>query len=235
MRNGEQKMTDIQKSLMDMQDLEYRDFNSSLMPGVPKESVIGVRIPEIRKYARTLYKTGEWEKFITELPHTYYEENALHMILLCNIKDYDTCIKYINEFLPYVDNWAVGDSGVPDCYKKNLNKLMTEVKVWIQSDRAYTVRYAVGVLMRLFLDEHFDKRYLAMAAGVKSEEYYVNMMVAWYFATALAKQWDSTIDYIEDRKLTPWIHNKTIQKAVESYRITQQQKVYLKSMRIKKA
>ena len=157
------------------------------------------------------------------------------MILLCNIKDYDTCIKYINEFLPYIDNWAVCDSGVPDCYKKNLNKLMTEVKVWIQSDRAYTVRYAVGVLMRLFLDEHFDKEYLTMAAGVKSEEYYVNMMVAWYFATALAKQWDSTITYIEDRKLTPWIHNKTIQKAVESYRITQQQKVYLKSMRIKKA
>ena len=235
MRNEEQKMTDIQKSLMDMQDLGYRDFNSSLLPGVPKESVIGVRIPEIRKYARTLYKTGEWEKFITELPHTYYEENALHMILLCNIKDYDTCIKYINEFLPYIDNWAVCDSGVPDCYKKNLNKLMTEVKVWIQSDRAYTVRYAVGVLMRLFLDEHFDKRYLAMVADIESEEYYVNMMVAWYFATALAKQWDSTITYIEDRKLTPWIHNKTIQKAVESYRITPQQKVYLKSMRIKKA
>lgn len=235
MRNGEQKMTDIQKSLMDMQDLEYRDFNSSLLPGVPKESVIGVRIPEIRKYARTLYKTGEWEKFITELPHTYYEENALHMILLCNIKDYDTCIKYINEFLPYVDNWAVCDSGVPDCFKKNLDKLMTEVKVWIKSDRTYTVRYAVGVLMRLFLDEHFDKRYLAMAAGVESEGYYVNMMVAWYFATALAKQWDSTIAYIEDRKLTPWVHNKTIQKAVESYRITPQQKVYLKSMRIKKA
>lgn len=235
MRNGEQKMTDIQKILMDMQDLKYRDFNSSLLPGVPKESVIGVRIPEIRKYARTLYKTGEWEQFIIELPHTYYEENALHMILLCNIKDYDICIKYINEFLPYVDNWAVCDSGVPDCFKKNLDKLMTEVKVWIKSDRTYTVRYAVGVLMRLFLDEHFDKRYLAMVADIESEEYYVNMMVAWYFATALAKQWDSTIAYIEDRKLTPWVHNKTIQKAVESYRITPQQKVYLKSMRIKKA
>ena len=231
MRNGEQKMTDIQKSLMDMQDLGYRDFNSSLLPGVPKESVIGVRIPEIRKYARTLYKTGEWEKFITELPHTYYEENALHMILLCNIKDYDTCIKYINEFLPYIDNWAVCDSGVPDCYKKNLDKLMTEVKVWIQSDRAYTVRYAVGVLMRLFLDEHFDKEYLTMAAGVKSEEYYVNMMVAWYFATALAKQPDAALPWLTEKRLDLWTHNKAIQKAVESRRIPPGMKQLLRGLR----
>ena len=225
----------VQQMLFELEDLGYKEFHSHLMPTVDPDTVIGVRTPELRRLAGKLAKDPEINLFLDTLPHTYYEENALHMILLCNIKDYDTCIKYINEFLPYIDNWAVCDSGVPDCYKKNLDKLMTEVKVWIQSDRTYTVRYAVGVLMRLFLDEHFDKEYLTMAAGVKSEEYYVNMMVAWYFATALAKQWDSTITYIEDRKLTPWIHNKTIQKAVESYRITQQQKVYLKSMRIKKA
>ena len=231
MRNGEQKMTDIQKSLMDMQDLEYRDFNSSLMPGVPKESVIGVRIPEIRKYARTLYKTGEWEKFITELPHTYYEENALHMILLCNIKDYDTCIKYINEFLPYIDNWAVCDIISPAVFKKQRQALLKEIPAWIASPHPYMCRFGIEMLMSHFLDVDFDPRYLELPAAVHSSEYYVNMMIAWYFATALAKQWDASLPYIQEQRLEKWVHNKTIQKAIESRRITDEQKSLLRSMK----
>ena len=231
MRNGEQKMTDIQKSLMDMQDLGYRDFNSSLLPGVPKESVIGVRIPEIRKYARTLYKTGEWEKFITELPHTYYEENALHMILLCNIKDYDTCIKYINEFLPYIDNWAVCDTLSPKVFAKHKAQLLENILRWSSSSHTYTCRFGLRMLMTHFLDDSFSADFLEIPAAIRSEEYYVKMMVAWFFATALAKQWEATLPYLENRQLDPWTHRKTIQKAIESYRIPPERKDYLRTLR----
>ena len=231
MRNGEQKMTDIQKSLMDMQDLGYRDFNSSLLPGVPKESVIGVRIPEIRKYARTLYKTGEWEKFITELPHTYYEENNLHAFIISEYKDYAACIEALDAFLPYVDNWATCDMMVPGVLKKDLPKTMDKIREWLSSEKTYTIRFGLGMIMRFYLEDAFDTEYLTMAASVTSEEYYVKMMIAWLFATALAKQYKATIPFIEQRCLEPWTHRKAIQKAIESRRITEEQKQYLRTLK----
>ena len=224
-------MTHLQEELFKLQDTVYRNFNSSLMPGVDKEAVIGVRIPVLRKFAKEYAKSGETERFMRELPHKYYEENNLHMMIIGQIKDYDKCIEEIERFLPYINNWATCDFPVPKCFNKNKEDIIAKARKWIKSDRTYTIRYGMGVMMRLFLDEDFKEEYIQLVAGVKSEEYYVNMMIAWYLATALAKQWDATIPYLEERKLSPWVHRKTIQKAVESYRITDEQKVYLKTLR----
>ena len=224
-------MTHLQEELFKLQDTAYRDFHSSLMPGVDKEAVIGVRIPVLRKFAKEYAKSGETEQFMRELPHKYYEENNLHMMLIAQIKDYDKCISETEKFLPYIDNWATCDSPLPKCFDKNKEDIIVRAKNWIATDDTYVKRYGMGVMMRLFLDEDFKEEYIQIVAGVKSEEYYVNMMIAWYLATALAKQWDATIPYLEERKLSPWVHRKTIQKAVESYRITDEQKVYLKTLR----
>lgn len=226
-----EKLTRLQQQLFVLQDEEYRDFHSKLMPNIPKEDVIGIRVPVLRKFAKEFAKSDEKEKFLKELPHRYYEENNLHMMLLVEMKDYDGCMQEMERFLPYINNWATCDFPAPKCFEKHKMDVFEHIKIWIKSSQTYTVRYAIGMLMRLFLEDDFSEEYPQMVAEVSSEEYYINMMIAWYFATALAKQWDAVIPYIEQRKLSPWVHRKTIQKAVESYRITPGQKEYLKSFR----
>lgn len=223
----------IVNRLFELQDLKYRDFNAKLIPTVDKETVIGVRTPALRKLAKEITGSEEAEAFLKELPHQYYEENNLHGSLVEGIKEYDKCIKELNHFLPYVDNWATCDLMRPKCFKKHLMELLEQIKIWLKSEHIYTVRFAIEMLMTFYLDEAFEPEYLEWVSEIRSEEYYLNMMIAWYFATALAKQYDATIPYIENRKLDKWAHNKTIQKAVESYRITDEQKVYLKTLKRK--
>ena len=224
----------IRAQLFALQDKEYQIFNSRLMPTLLPETVIGVRVPLLRKLAKQLTDTPEAEVFVQDLPHFYYEENALHAFLLESVRDYGAALAATEHFLPYVDNWAVCDSFSPKVFAQHKPELLTAIRRWLGSDQVYTVRYGIGMLMRYYLDDAFRPEYLAWAAAVHSEEYYVNMMIAWYLATALAKQWDATIPYLEERKLSPWVHRKTIQKAVESFRITPEQKVYLKSLRYSK-
>jgi 3-methyladenine DNA glycosylase AlkD len=224
-------MEEIQKQLFELQDMAYRDFHSRLMPDIDKETVIGIRVPMLRKYAKSIAGTELAEKFIKELPHCYYEENNLHMMLITGIKDYDRCLTEIERFLPYIDNWATCDFPAPKCFENHKEDLLPVIKRWIASSETYTIRYGIGMLMRLYLDADFDPEYVRIVAEVKSDEYYVNMMIAWYMATALAKQWDAVIPYIEEHRMSDWVHRKTIQKAVESYRITDEQKRYLKEYR----
>lgn len=223
----------IQTELFALQDVKYKQFHSSLVPTIQSDTVIGVRVPILRKLAKELNGSVESEEFLKMLPHVYYEENNLHALLLEQIHDYDRCIDAIDAFLPYVDNWATCDILRPKCFKKHRLELLHAIGHWITSEHTYTVRFAIEMLMVHFLDEDFDPRYPQLVAGIHSDEYYINMMIAWYFATALAKQWDSILPYITAYKLAPWVHNKTIQKAVESYRITPEQKAYLKTFRIK--
>jgi len=208
-----------------MAEEEYRNFSSRLMPTVEKEKVIGIRIPRLRAYAKTL---EDYDWFLRELPHEYFEEDNLHAFLIEREKNFDRCIERLEAFLPYVDNWATCDSMRPKILRKEPEKLICHVKRWLASGKTYTVRYAIGLLMSFYLDESFDKAYLSLVAEVKSGEYYVNMMRAWYFATALAKRYDEALPYIEKGLLDVWTHNKTIQKACESLRISREQKVYLK-------
>ena len=221
----------LEKELFEMQDLKYRDFHSKLLPGIDKETIIGIRTPVLRKFTKEYAKTPGAELFMQELPHRYYEENNMHMMIASWIKDYEQCLAEVKRFLPYVNNWATCDLPAPKVFAKHKDELLPEIRRWIASDKTYTIRYGIGMLMTFYLDEDFRPEYLKMAADVESEEYYVNMMIAWYFATALAKQWDATIPYLKERKLPEWVHRKTIQKAIESYRITPEQKVYLKTLR----
>lgn len=225
------ELTKLQMQLFELQDLKYRDFHSKLMPETDKETVIGIRTPVLRKFAKEFAGTSEAEAFLRQLPHRYYEENNLHMMLITGIKDYEKCMEEIQRFLPCIDNWATCDYPAPKCFARHKDQVLEEAKRWISSGETYVIRYGIGMLMRLFLDEDFSSEYLEMAAAVQSQEYYVNMMIAWYFATALAKQWDATVPYIEQHKLSDWVHRKTVQKAVESYRITPEQKEYLKGFR----
>lgn len=228
---------EIRSALFAMQDITYRDFHSKLMPTIDKEVIIGVRTPQLRKYSKDFYKAHkeEAEIFMDSLPHTYYEENNVHAFFIEQIKDYDECIQALDEFLPYVDNWATCDMMKPKIFKKHLPELLTEIKRWIESEHIYMVRFAIGMLMNFYLDEEFEAEYPEMVAAVQSEEYYIKMMIAWYFATALAKQYDVILPYIQENRLDVWTHNKAIQKAVESYRITAQQKAYLKTLKRKEA
>ena len=226
-------MTELQKKIFAMQDLPYRDFHSKLMPTIDKETIIGVRTPELRKFAKEFAKTEECESFLKDLPHTYYEENNLHGFLLDMEKDYDKLVERLDTFLPYVDNWATCDMMRPKILKKHLKEFLPKVQEWIGSDKDYTIRYGIGMLLSFYLDEEFQLKYLEWVAKIQSEEYYVNMMIAWYFATALAKQYDATIPYIEECKLDKWTHNKAIQKAIESYRVTDEHKAYLRTFKIK--
>lgn len=226
-------MGSIQNDLFKLQDIEYRDFQIKLIPGYSTNSVIGVRTPELRKYSKKLIKENNYLSFLDELPHKYFDENQLHGFIISEIKDYDTCITYLNKFLPYVDNWATCDQTSPKVFKKHHKELLKHIKIWIKSKKTYTIRFGIGMLMQHFLDEDFKEEYLELVSNIKSDEYYVNMMIAWYFATALAKQYEKTIPYIENKKLDVWTHNKAIQKAIESYRITQEQKDYLRGLKIK--
>ena len=223
----------ITEELFKLQDKDYADFISRLTPGIPEDSIIGVRLPELRKLAAFFYKDPEHLKFLEQLPHKYYNENLLHSILLSKEKDYDICMKEVEDFLPYIDNLAVCDTLSPKIFEKNKSELLIKVRNWVSSDRTYTCRFGIGMLMRHFLDRDFLPEYLSYPAEVHSDEYYVKMMVAWLYATALAKQWDETLPYIQSGKLDKWIHNKTIQKAVESFRIPDDRKELLKKFRQK--
>lgn len=233
MDQKQQVEKDVQERLFSMQDLGYRDFHSRLMPTVDKERVIGVRTPQLRKFAREFGKTPDAEVFLASLPHHYYEENNLHGFLISAMKDYGQCMEALEAFLPYVDNWATCDLMSPKVFRARLPELLEAIRRWMQSEHTYTVRFAIGMLMSFYLDDAFDDAYPRMVAAVRSGEYYVNMMVAWYFATALAKQYEAVIPYLEEHRLDPWCHNKSIQKAVESYRIPAERKEYLKSLRWK--
>ena len=227
-------LDDIRGELFKMQDIGYRDFNSKLIPTVKKEDMIGVRTPELRKYAKKLLKEEGVEDFLHSLPHKYFDENQLHAFIISEIKDFKLCIDELINFLPYLDNWATCDQLSPKIFKKYRNDLLPYIYEWLKSDKTYTVRFGIGMLMEHFLDEDFKSEYPEMVAAVRSEEYYINMMTAWYFATALAKQYESILPFIEGNKLDTWTHNKTIQKAIESNRINAEQKNYLKGLKIKK-
>ena len=219
----------IQAELFELQDEKYRDFHSKLIPDMEKENIIGIRTPVLRKYAKQFAKTEDAAAFLQDIPHTYYEENNLHMMLITSIKEYDKCLKEIEKFLPCIDNWATCDQMSLKCFKKSPEELL--IREWIDSERTYAVRFGVGCLMEFFLDEHFSPEYPEMVSKIRSGEYYVNMMTAWYFATALAKQYDAVLPYIEQRRLDQWTHRKTIQKAIESYRVSDEHKQYLRMLK----
>ena len=225
---------EIKEELFNLQDEKYRDFQAKLIPTVSPDTVIGVRTPALRKYASQLVKREDVQEFLDVLPHSFFDEYQLHAFIVSAMRDYDRCMEEVIRFLPYVDNWATCDQMSPKVFKKHRQELIPHIKEWIASDATYTIRFGVGMLMEHFLDEDFDPKYPELVADLRSEEYYVNMMIAWYFATALAKQYDAVLPYIENRRLDTWTHNKAIQKSVESYRITPEQKEYLKSLKIKK-
>lgn len=221
----------ILEELYALQDTEYAAFQAKLTPGVPKEQFIGVRVPEARKLAKKLYKEQMFTEFLKELPHSYYDENMLHGLIISQEKDYQLCIERTEQFLPYVDNWAVCDIMSPAVFKKHKAELLEKIREWSASDHVYTCRFGLEMLMSHYLDDDFEPEYLEIAASVHSEEYYVNMMIAWFFATALAKQWDAALPYLQERRLGDWVHRKSIQKARESRRITPEQKEFLKTLK----
>ena len=223
----------IQTRLFALQDKPYAAFQSRLTPNVDPEKFIGVRVPACRQLAKELYKNeaDAVRDFLTRLPHEYYDENMLHGLLIAEIKDFGDCVDALERFLPYVDNWAVCDVMAPRCFVKHKQELLPAIMKWMGSSEEYTVRFGLEMLMSHYLDEDFEPAYLERAAELRSDKYYVNMMLAWFFATALTKQWDSAIPYIEARRLDEWVHNKTIQKARESFRITEAQKQYLLSLK----
>lgn len=224
----------IQQKLFEMKDEKYAAFQAKLTPTVAPELFIGVRVPLLRKFAKQCMRELDYDDFLEELPHKYYDENMLHGLILSELKDYELCVSLVDTFLPYVDNWAVCDIMSPKIFKKHKEELIDQIYEWSLSKHTYTCRFGLEMLMSHFLDEDFEAEYLELPAGVRSEEYYVNMMIAWFMATALAKQWDATIPYIQENRLDPWVHNKTIQKAVESYRITDEQKVYLRTLKCRR-
>ncbi len=228
------KKTVLYKELKKLQDLKYRDMQIKIIPTVDPESVIGVRTPELKTMAKDFLKSGDCKNFLKELPHEYFEENQLHAFIISGMKDPDECFKELETFLPYIDNWATCDQLSPKIFKKHRGELLKYIKKWIGSDKTYTVRFGTGMLMEHFLDDDFDPQYPEMVAKIRSGDYYINMMIAWYFATALAKQYDLILPYLEEKRLDDWTHNKTIQKCVESSRITDERKSYLKSLKIRR-
>lgn len=224
---------DIRIELSNLQDLKYRDLQITTIPSVASGRITGVRTPQLRALAKELSKREDISLFLEDLPHKLFEEDQLHAFILSGMKNAEECIRLVDKFLPYVDNWATCDQMSPKVFKKNKKLLLEYVNTWIKSDKTYVKRFAIGMLMEHFLDEDFKPSYLSKVAKIRSDEYYVNMMTAWYFATALAKQYDRTLPFIEEQKLDKWTHNKSIQKAVESYRITPEQKEYLKTLRRK--
>lgn len=232
------KIEEIRKQLLELQDLKYRDFNTKLIPTVDPETVIGVRTPVLRNLAKELARSSanwqaEIEPFFTDLPHKYFEENNLHGFLIEKIKDYNEAMDKLEKFLPYVDNWATCDITSPKVFKKHLSELYKKILVWIKSDNTYTVRYSIGMLMSYYLDDNFEPGMLKLVADVESEEYYINMMRAWYFATAFAKQREAALQYFENKRMDKWTHNKAIQKCVESYRVSDEDKQYLRTLKVK--
>ena len=228
-------MTEIQKILYSNRDDKNAKFQASLTPGVDEDKFMGVRVPVVRKIAKEIYTDKELvEEFLKELPHEYFDENMLHAVLISMESDYDRFVEKLEAFFPYIDNWAVSDTIACKSAKKNPELLIKDAIRWAKSDKTYTCRVGVDFIMSYYLNDYFKAEYNEIISKIVSDEYYVNMMVAWYFATALAKQWEATIPYIEEKKLSVWVHNKTIQKSVESFRVTNEHKDYLRTLRIKK-
>ena len=221
----------VYEMLLKEKDAKYKEFQAKLVPNIAPETIIGVRTPQMRDVAKEVFKSDIRDEFLSVLPHKYYEENLVHFFVVSLIKDFDECITEVEKFLPYVDCWPVSDQATPKCFKKNHDKILPYIKKWIASDHVYTARFGMRMLMNEFLDEDFKEEYLELVASKKGEDYYLKMMVAWYFATALAKQYDASVKYIEDRKLNEWVHKKAIQKAVESFRVTDKHKEYLRTFR----
>lgn len=226
-------MTEIQKRLFELQDLKYRDFSAKLIPTVDKDRVIGVRVPALRKFAKEVAKSDLKAEFMATLPHEYTEENTLHAFLIEQIKDFDECISALDDFLLFVDNWATCDSMSPKILCKDYDKFYEKIVEWAGSSHTYTVRFAIVMLLRYFMHEQIDEKHLKLLLGIKTDEYYINMAIAWYLTTALASNWDLVIPYIENQEFSIWVHNKAIQKAIESYRITPEQKEYLRTLKVK--
>ena len=222
----------IRKKLVEQQDIPYRDFQAKLIPGFSPDNMIGIRTPALRKLAKEIAKMSEKAAFLTELPHLYFEENQLHAFLISETKDMDECLKEVERFLPFVDNWATCDQMTPKVFGKHKDALLPHIQNWIRSDHTYTVRFGIKMLMDHFLEDAFRPEYPKWVADIHSDAYYINMMIAWYFATALAKQYDAIVPYLQEKRLDPWTHNKTIQKAIESYRIQEEQKQYLRGLKI---
>lgn len=217
--------------LLQYQDTEYRDFQAKLVPNISKDTIIGVRTPDMRKVAKQFFGSKEGEEFLKSLPHKYYEENLVHFFMVAMIKNFDECISETERFLPYVDCWPVCDQSSPKVFKKNHEKILPYIKKWIASEHVYTARFGMRMLMNEFLGDDFKDEYLEWVASKEGEDYYLKMMQAWYFATALAKQYDASVIYIEEHRLEEWTHKKAIQKAVESYRVSDERKAYLKSLK----
>ena len=223
---------EIRNRLFELKDEKYKEFTLKLIPGLEPDNVIGVRTPQVAKIAKEIIKSGDYSSFLDDCPHKYYEEMGIHVAIINSMKDYDSVIKEIDRFIPYVDNWATCDGIKPKkAFSKNYDRLIIDAKRWIKSEHTYTKRFGIEMIMNFFLDDNFKREYNDLVASIRSDEYYINMMIAWYFATALAKQYNDTIPFIENRRLDEWTHKKTIQKARESYRITEEQKEYLKSLK----
>ncbi|MBR5586818.1 MAG: DNA alkylation repair protein [Clostridia bacterium] len=219
--------------LLSMQDLKYKKFHSALMPTVNPDLVIGVRMPELRKFAKTFAKTHESADFLKALPHKYYEENNIHALIIQQEPDFDCALELTEKFLPHIDNWATCDMFRPKVFGKNPEKLISHIYRWLDSDKPYTIRFGIGLLHSFYLDKNFKPEFLEKVSQIQSDEYYVNMMIAWYFQTALVKQYDSAIPYITGHRLSPWVHNKTIRKSVESLKFSKEMKEYFKSLTVK--
>lgn len=231
--NNQTMKQEIQKRLFELQDTGYKAFHSKLVPNIDADKIIGVRTPELRKLAKEYAKNEHIADFMANPQHNYYEEVNLHGFIISELKDYDLCVKELDKFLPVVDNWATCDLLSPKVFKqkKYHEQLLTDIKRWMSSDAPYTIRFGIEMLMSHFLDEEFKTEYLSWVAAEKGEHYYIKMMVAWFFATALAKQWDATLPYIENKVMDKWVHNKAIQKAIESYRVSDTQKSYLRTLK----
>ena len=226
---------EIVAELFQLRDQDYAMMQAKIIPTVTAERIIGVRTPALRAFARRLYKDSGTGEFLSSLPHRYFDEDQLHAFVISLEKDFDKCAAEVEAFLPYIDNWATCDQLSPISFKKEPERLLPYIEKWIKSDKTYRIRFAIGMLMQHFLDERFDTKYADMVAAVKSDEYYVNMMIAWYFATALAKQYEAVLPYLEEKRLDDWTHNKAIRKSVESFRIAAEQKEYLKTLKVRQS
>lgn len=221
----------LYRRLAEVKDDAYREFQAKLVPNIPKETILGVRTPEMRKIAKEVFESAERDAFLNDLPHKYYEENLIHFFVLAMIRDFNECVRRVEAFLPYVDCWPASDQATPKSFRKNHEKLLPYIEKWIASDHVYTARFGLRMLMNEFLDADFKEEYLALAASKQGEDYYLKMMIAWFFATALAKRYDETVPYLEQHRLDEWVHKKAIQKAIESFRVSDAHKEYLKRLR----
>ena len=221
----------LYRRLAEVKDDAYREFQAKLVPNIPKETILGVRTPEMRKIAKEVFESAERDAFLNDLPHKYYEENLIHFFVLAMIRDFDECVRRVEAFLPYVDCWPASDQATPKSFRKNHEKLLPYIEKWIASDHVYTARFGLRMLMNEFLDADFKEEYLALAASKQGEDYYLKMMIAWFFATALAKRYDETVPYLEQHRLDEWVHKKAIRKAIESFRVSDAHKEYLKRLR----